>query len=81
MFSYYFCMMIDGSEFRAGSGSGSTPLTSESVSGKPKQTWIRWTQIRIQNTELISTNNIILSLISFCEVTVSKKSLSIAHNI
>ena len=41
-FSYYFCMMIEGS------GSGSIPLTSGSGSGRPKNMWIR---IRIQNTE------------------------------
>jgi hypothetical protein len=34
-FSYYFCMMIEGS------GSGSIPLTSGSGSGRPKNTWIR----------------------------------------
>jgi hypothetical protein len=45
-FSYYFCMMIEGS----GSESGSIPLTngSESGSRKPKNIWIRW--IRIRNT-------------------------------
>ncbi len=37
-FSYYFCMMIEGS--------GSIPLTSGS--GRPKNMWIRW--IRIRNT-------------------------------
>ena len=40
-FSYYFCMMIEGS------GSGSIPLTSGSGSGRPNM-WIRW--IRIRNT-------------------------------
>jgi hypothetical protein len=45
-FSYYFCMMIEGS------GSGSIPLTSGSGSGsrRPKNTWIRWIRIRIRNT-------------------------------
>jgi hypothetical protein len=40
-FSYYFCMMIEGSGSRA--GSGSIPLTSGSGSGsgRPKNTWIR----------------------------------------
>jgi hypothetical protein len=38
-FSYYFCMMIDGS----GAGAGSIPLTSGSGSGsrRPKNIWIR----------------------------------------
>ncbi len=47
-FSYYFCMMIEGSRSRA--GSGSIPLTSGSGSGsgRPKNLWIRW--IRIRNT-------------------------------
>ncbi len=38
-FSYYFCMMIEGS--------GSIPLTSGSGSGswRPKNTWIRWIRI------------------------------------
>jgi hypothetical protein len=44
-FSYYFCMMIEGSE--AGAGSGYIPLTSGSGSGRPKNMWIR---IRISNT-------------------------------
>ncbi len=49
-FSYYFCMMIEGS--------GSIPLTSESESGsgKQKNTWIWWIwiriRIRIRNTGL-----------------------------
>jgi hypothetical protein len=44
-FSYYFCLMIEGSGSgsRAGSGSGPIPLTSGSGSGygRPKNTWIR----------------------------------------
>jgi len=43
-FSYYFCMMIEGS--------GSIPLTSGSGSGRPKNTWIRWIRIRIRNTAI-----------------------------
>jgi hypothetical protein len=54
-FSYYFCMMIEGSGSgsRAGSGSGSIPLTSGSGSGswRPKKTWIR-IRIRIRNTAI-----------------------------
>ncbi len=44
-FSYYFCVIIEGS----GSESGSIPLTSGSGSGswRPKNMWIR---IRIRNT-------------------------------
>jgi hypothetical protein len=47
-FSYYFCMMIEGSGSR--SGSGSIPLTNGSGSGskRPKNMWIRWIQIRIR---------------------------------
>ncbi len=41
-FSYYICLMIEGSGSRA--GSGSIPLTNGS--GWPKNTWIR-----IRNTE------------------------------
>ncbi len=37
-FSYYFCMMIEGS--------GSIPLTNGSGSGRPENMWIRW----IRNT-------------------------------
>jgi hypothetical protein len=52
-FSSYFCMMIEGSGFRAGSGSRSIPLTSGSGSrsGRPKKMWIRMRfrmQIRMQ---------------------------------
>ncbi len=43
-FTYYFCMMREGS----GSGSGSTPLTGESGSGRPKNMWIRWIWIRLR---------------------------------
>jgi hypothetical protein len=55
-FSYYFCMMIEGSGSgsRAGSGFGSIPLTSGSGfgSGRPKNTWIRIRiRIRIRNTD------------------------------
>ncbi len=47
-FSYYFCLMIEGS----GSGAGSVPLTSGSGSGsrRPKNIWIRRIRIRIRNT-------------------------------
>jgi hypothetical protein len=47
-FSYYFCMMIEGS------GSGSIPLASGSGSGsrRPQKMWIRWIRIRIRNTAL-----------------------------
>ncbi len=41
-FSYYFCMMIEGS------GSGSIRLTSGSGSGRLKNMWIRWVRIRIR---------------------------------
>ncbi len=46
-FSYYFCIMMEGSGFRA--GSGSIPLTNGS--GWPKNMWIRRIriQIRIRN--------------------------------
>jgi hypothetical protein len=45
-FSYYFCMMIEGS------GSGSIPLTNGSKSGsrRPKNIWIR-IRIRIRNRD------------------------------
>ncbi len=43
-FSYYFCMMIEGSR------SGFIDLTSGSGSGRAKNMWIRW--IRIRNTGL-----------------------------
>ncbi len=46
-FSFYFCMIIEGSGSGAGSESGPIPLTSGSGSGRPKNTWIR---IRIRNT-------------------------------
>jgi hypothetical protein len=55
-FSYYFCMMIEGtgSGSRAGSGSGSIPLTSGSGSGRPKNMWIRIRiRIRIRNSAYI----------------------------
>ncbi len=45
-FSYYCCMMIEGS------GSGAIPLTIGSGSGMPKNMWIRWVRIRIRNTGL-----------------------------
>ncbi len=54
-FSYYFCMMIEGSGSGAGSVSGSIPLTSGfgSGSGRPKNMWIRWIRIRIRNTAYV----------------------------
>jgi hypothetical protein len=49
-FSYYFCLMIEGS----GAGSGSSiPLTNGSVSGRPKKMWIPWIRIRNRNTGLV----------------------------
>jgi hypothetical protein len=57
-FSYYFCMMKEGSGSGAGSGSGSIPLTTVTIgsgSGRPKNMWIRWIRIRIRirNTDII----------------------------
>ncbi len=50
-FSYYFCMMIEGSGSGSKAGSGSIPLTSGSGSGRPKNIWIRIRiRIRIRNT-------------------------------
>jgi hypothetical protein len=49
-FSYYFCMMIEGSGSGSRAGSGSIPLTSGSGSGRPKNMWIRWIRIRTRNT-------------------------------
>ncbi len=46
-FPYFSCMMIEGSGSKAGSGSGSIPLTSGSGSMRPKNMWIR-----IRNTAL-----------------------------
>ncbi len=43
-FSYYFCMVAEGS------GSGAIPLTNGTGSGRPKNMWIRWIRIRIRNT-------------------------------
>jgi hypothetical protein len=45
-FSYYFCMIIEGSGSRA--GSGSIPLTNGYGSGRPKNMWIRNTASRMQ---------------------------------
>ncbi len=44
-FSYFFCLVIEGS--RSGSGAGCIPLTDGSGSRRPKNMWIR---IRIRNT-------------------------------
>ncbi len=50
-FSYYFCMMIEGS--------GSIPLTNASRSGRPKNMWIRIRKrIRIRNTDQIHPQSI-----------------------
>ncbi len=54
-FSYYFCMMIEGS------GSGSIPLTSGFGSGRPKNMWIRW--IRIRNTAFKMPRNWVFLLV------------------
>ncbi len=48
VFLTIFGMLIEGS----GSGSASIPLTGGSGSGRPKNTWIRWIRIRINNTAL-----------------------------
>ncbi len=64
-FSYYFCLMFEGSRSGSGSGSGSIPLTNGSGSGsrRPKNTWIQgiWIRIRIRirirNTSVMSILN------------------------
>ncbi len=59
-FSYYFCMIIEGS------WSGSKPLTSGSESGswRPKNIWIRW--IRIRNTAQNSPKSLFCQLFFSC---------------
>jgi hypothetical protein len=47
-YSYYICLMIEGSGSGAGSGSRSIPLTNGSGSGRPKNTWVRLIRIRIR---------------------------------
>ncbi len=47
-FSYIFCLVIEGSRFGSGTGSGSIPLTNGSGSRRPKNIRIR--RIRIRNT-------------------------------
>ncbi len=49
-FSYYFCMMIEGSGSGSRAGSRSTHHTSGSGSRRHKNMWIRWIRIRIRNT-------------------------------
>ncbi len=61
-FSYYFCIIIEGSGSgsRAGSRSGSIPLNSGSGSGsrKTKNMWIRIRiRIRIRNTVFLIKKN------------------------
>jgi hypothetical protein len=51
-FSYYFCMMIEGSGSIA--GSGYIPLTSGSGSGRPKNMWIRNTDAAVLRDENFS---------------------------
>ncbi len=55
-FSYYFCMMIEGSGSGSRAGSGSKPLTSGSGSGskRSKNMWIRWIRIRIRIRNTLS---------------------------
>jgi hypothetical protein len=64
-FSYYCCIMTEGSGSgsRAGSRSGSIPLTSGSGSGRPKNMWIRWIRIRIRirKTASVGHRHIIFS--------------------
>jgi hypothetical protein len=45
-FSNFFCLLIEGF-------TGSTPLSDGSGSGRPKNMWIRWIQIRIRNTDFL----------------------------
>ncbi len=62
-FSYFFCLVIEGS----GSGSESIPLTDGSGSGsrRPKNMWIRWIRIRIRirNTDCKKMYTIFLKII------------------
>jgi hypothetical protein len=56
-FYYYICLMIEGSRFKAGSGSGSIPMTNGSGSGRPKNTSIRWIRIRNTGSEVRDTGS------------------------
>jgi hypothetical protein len=80
VFSYYFCMMIEGS------GSESIPLTSGSGSGRPKNMWIR-----IRNTDFkkacretqdipyFTSVNAPLSVSYYCRLTVPNKTKRCLH--
>ncbi len=70
-FSYYFCMMIEGSGSGSRAGSGSIPLTSGSGSSWPKNMWIRWIRIRnrIRNTGANGAKNTISRASSACSLT------------
>ncbi len=80
-FSYYFCMMIEGS--RSGVGSGLIPLTSGSGSRRPKNMWIRntvphiWLCTRSHLNFLIYQENLFLFFISVGETSIGAPS---GHN-
>jgi hypothetical protein len=76
-FSYYFCMMIEGSGSRA--GSGSIPSTSGSGSRRPQNMWIRWIRIRIRirNTALYHRASLGISFFLILETNSPFKCLPI----
>jgi hypothetical protein len=82
-FSYYFCMMIEGSGSGSRAGSGSIPLTSGFGSGswRPKNTWIRWIRIRIRirNTASNSRNLLRISTVQLMH-TVKEKVGNLIEN-
>jgi hypothetical protein len=76
-FSYYFCMMIEGSGSGSRAGSGSIPLTSGSGSGRPKNTWIRW----IRNNAFERKFLYLFEFLFWYSHAATKKTLLLSHPI
>ncbi len=75
-FSYYICLMIEGSGSGSRAGSG-IPLTNGSGSGRPKNTRIRWIRIRIRNTDGMVWHKALLLLVSLTNYACLKGWLTI----
>ncbi len=75
VYSYYFCLMMEGS------ASGSIPLSNESGSRRSKNMWIRWIRIRIRNTVRNTVMRISLGTVAKSKIVSLERAVAVSGSL